>query len=309
MASNRLPDNQDKLFSLGDDMSDGLEKHGDEVGVKQFTAAVLTPKLAAARKAQGLYDDAQTAETKATSARNVANSNAKGFIADGKNILAKALGNKPSQDWEALGYPTGSIAMPDSIEGRIAVLTGMRDYLTKNPKKEVTTEDITFTTVQAEALRKALSEARGTVNTAVADRVKAKGARDGAAGDLRNVMSELVNELARIPIGDDSPKWYYFGLVPPAGSDAPWIPDGLSEHQVGPTSAAAGWAASPRATKYRPYKKVEGVDADFVALDLTSETQVLLENLPAKATVSIQVTAYNAAGESAKSANVLRTLE
>src|SRR6266446_2147017 len=23
------------------------------------------------------------------------------------------------------------------------------------------------------------------------------------------------------PIGDDSPKWYYFGLVPPAGSDAP----------------------------------------------------------------------------------------
>jgi len=53
---------------------------------------------------------------------------------------------------------------------------------------------------------------------------------------------------------------------------------------------------------------VEGVDADFVALDLTSETQVMLENLPAKATVYFQVTAHNAAGESARSAVVKVTL-
>lgn len=309
MASNRLQDNNDKLFALGDDMIDGLKKHGDEVGVKQFTEAVLTPKLAAARKAQGVYDGAQTAETDATGVRNVANSNAKGFIADGKNILSKPLGNKPSQDWEALGYPTGSIAMPDSIEGRLAVLAGMRDYLTKSPGKEVKTEDITFTAAQAEVLRKALSDARGAVNTAVGDRVKAKGARDGAVDELRTAMSGLINELGHIPIGDESPKWYYFGLVPPAGSQTPGIPDGVTMHQVGPTSAAAGWASSPRATKYRPLKKVDGVDADFIALDLTSETQVLLENLPAKATVHIQVTAYNAAGESAASAEARLTLQ
>ncbi len=304
MASNRLPDNQDKLFPLADDMIDGLKKHGDEVGVKQFTAAVLVPKLAAAQKGQGDYDTAQAAETEATSDRNVANSKAKGFIADGKGILAKALGSKPSQDWEALGYLAGTIAMPDSIEGRLAVLAGTRDFLTKNPKKEVTTEDITFTAAQAEALRKALSDARGTVNEAVAGRVKAKGVRDAAVDALRMAMSGLVNELAHIPLGDDSAKWYYFGLVPPADSQAPGVPDGAGIHQVGPASAAAGRAASPRATKY----KVDGVDADFVALDLTSETQVLLENLPAKATVHFKVTAYNAAGESAPSAEAVVTL-
>ena len=86
------------------------------------------------------------------------------------------------------------------------------------------------------------------------------------------------------------------------------VPNGLCGYQVGPTSATAGWATSPRATKCRPYKKVEGVDADFVALDLTSETQVMLENLPAKATVYFQVTAHNAAGESARSAVVKVTL-
>jgi hypothetical protein len=76
----------------------------------------------------------------------------------------------------------------------------------------------------------------------------------------------------------------------------------------GANSAAAGWAASPRATNYRPFKKVEGVDADYVALELTSETQVLLENVPAKAVVHLQVTAHNAAGESAKSAVATITL-
>jgi hypothetical protein len=82
----------------------------------------------------------------------------------------------------------------------------------------------------------------------------------------------------------------------------------VSIHQVGPSSAAAGWAASPRATNYRPFKKVDGVDADFVALPLTSETQVLLENVPAKSVVHFQVTAHNAAGESARSAAASVTL-
>ena len=184
------------------------------------------------------------------------------------------------------------------------MLAGMRDYLTKNPGKEVKTEDIIFTSAQAEAVRKTLSDARGAVNTAVADRAKAKTTRDGAVGDLRNAMSGLIGELGHLPLGDESGNWYYFGLVPPGGSQAPGVPDGLNAHQVGPTSAAAAWASSPRATKYRPYKKVDGVDKDFAALDLTSETQILLENLPAKAAVHIQVTPYNAAGESGKSAVV-----
>jgi hypothetical protein len=44
--------------------------------------------------------------------------------------------------------------------------------------------------------------------------------------------------------------------------------------------------------------KIHNVDKDFVVLTLTSETEVLLENLPAKGTVHFQVTAFNAVGES-----------
>lgn len=308
MASNRLPDSNDNLFVLADDMLDGLDKHETEIGVKQFTATVLTPKLAKARAAQGDYDAAQTAEVSATGARNVANSNAKGFIADGKNILTKPLGNKPSQEWEQLGYPAGSIAMPDTIETRLAVLTGMRTYLLQNIGKEVSTEDITFTAAQAELLRLALKDGRSAVKDAVSHRVKTKAARDSGVSELRSAMSGLINELTYIPLGDDSAKWYYFGLVPPAGSQTPGVPDGLSTHQVGPTSAAVGWPASPRAEKYRLFKKVEGVDADFIAQELTSETHHLLENLPAHCTLHLTLTATNAAGESLRSAVTTLTL-
>jgi hypothetical protein len=56
--------------------------------------------------------------------------------------------------------------------------------------------------------------------------------------------------------------------------------------------------ASPRGEKYRPFKKVDGIDADFVALDLTSETQILLENLPAKSTLRVKLIASTDAGDS-----------
>jgi hypothetical protein len=36
MASNRLPDGNDKLFPLAGDMIDRLTKHSGEVGVKQI---------------------------------------------------------------------------------------------------------------------------------------------------------------------------------------------------------------------------------------------------------------------------------
>jgi hypothetical protein len=54
--------------------------------------------------------------------------------------------------------------------------------------------------------------------------------------------------------------------------------------------------------------KIDNVDKDFVALTLTCETEVLLENLPAKGTVHFQVPAFNAAGESAKSTEASVTL-
>jgi hypothetical protein len=307
MASNALPDDQTKLFSLAEDMIDGLGQQGATVGVKQWTQAVMEIRFGTAFTAQSAYEAAQTEEASATTTRNIASSNAKGFIASVKSLFATVFGTAPSKGWEGIGYAPGTTAMPDSVPGRLKVLEGIRDYLTAHPGSEFTNSQITFTAAHASTLDTTLENARTALNGKVAERVTARATRDFAIGELRTAMSGLVRELDSI-LPADGGKWYYFGLVPPAGSAAPGVPDGLTAHQVGPTSAAAGWAASPRGEKYRPFKKVDGVDAAFVALELTTETQILLENLPAKATVHFKVTAYNAAGESAPSAEAAVTL-
>jgi hypothetical protein len=110
-------------------------------------------------------------------------------------------------------------------------------------------------------------------------------------------ISGPMGELGHFPLGDDSPKWHYFGLVPPVGPDSLAPPDSVSIHQRGANSAAIGWAAYPGAIGYRPFKQVEGVDLAPLALALTSQTNILFEALPAKTTVKFYVESHNVAGE------------
>jgi hypothetical protein len=158
-----------------------------------------------------------------------------------------------------------------------------------------------FTKAHCDSVGAALSAARGDLNNQkVPARVTARQQRDGADNKLRSAMISLVGELTDL-LAADAPEWYYFGLVPPGGAERPAVPDGIHMTQVGPAAVAAGWPHSPRAEKYRPFKKLDGVDGDFIALELTHDTQVLLQNLPPHGTVHFQLTAYNAAGESNKS--------
>lgn len=57
-----------------------------------------------------------------------------------------------------------------------------------------------------------------------------------------------------------------------------------------------------RAEKYRPLAQVVGCDADFIALELQRDEDLLMEHLPAGATVRLCVTAHNAARESPRTA-------
>jgi len=47
MATNRLPDQLDRLFALAEDMADGLHAHEAPVGIKQNTEAAVRADLAA----------------------------------------------------------------------------------------------------------------------------------------------------------------------------------------------------------------------------------------------------------------------
>jgi hypothetical protein len=306
MASNELPKNRGPFLSLAADMIDGLHNHEAAIGIKQNTEAKLTGLLNGCGTAQSALGAADRAEQDATTAQKLANSNAKGFIATAQKMLGDDFGRKPSKKWEEAGWAKGTTEMPDTIQGRVDLLGKLSGYLGSNAGSEVSQKN--FTKAQCNTVLGALTTARTSLNTtAVPARVKARNARDTADDRLRSAMSGLVGELGDL-LADGAAEWYYFGLVPPAGAEVPAAPDGVTGHQVGPTSAAFGWPASPRAEKYRPFKKVDGVEANFVELDLTSEKQVLIENLPTKATIHFQLSAYNAAGDSTQSEVVSVTL-
>src|ERR1700730_6268040 len=99
-SSNELPDGFDALIDLSDDMIDGATEHGDEVGLKQWTADKLTTLRETAKEKKKDHDAALKAEGDVTTARKTANSNAKGFVATAQRMLIEDFGTKPSKAWE-----------------------------------------------------------------------------------------------------------------------------------------------------------------------------------------------------------------
>jgi hypothetical protein len=55
MASNRLPDPLNRLFTLGEDMEDGLHAHEAAAGVKQNKEVDVRADLGAARAAENEF--------------------------------------------------------------------------------------------------------------------------------------------------------------------------------------------------------------------------------------------------------------
>jgi hypothetical protein len=298
MSSNALPRTNTRLFALGDDMSDGLNDYEASVGLKQNVKGDFDVDLNAAKAAELDLPKKENLENDALSARNVVNSNAKGFLFMAKRQLTDDFGTKPNDSWKTVGFAQGSTEVPADIPGRIKILDGAADYLKDNPGKEIATKN--FTQAQARALSKALSDARGALNTAVGNRAKARTLLVTTVKTLRKRMSGLVEEIGQ-RLADDADEWYYFGLVPPAGAQTPGIPDAVNGHKVSATAALFAWAHAPRADKYWPFKQVIGVDAAPVVLKLTSENEILLEELSATATVKFSVESHNAAGDSTAS--------
>lgn len=290
MASNKISENQSRLWALASDAADGLKGHGVEVHIQHNPETTVRGDLAASKAAQSSFEASKVAENDAVTAHRTANSNAKGFLALAKRQLADAQGELPAGLW-----PTGSTAIPDDEPKRLSLLGKIGDYLRDHPSEANDKKD--FTEVLARASSKAVEDSRTQINNTVPARVKAKAARDTADSALYQRLSGLLSELGQV-LSDDSENWYWFGFTPPAGAERPAKPESLTLHQVGAQSVAAGWPHAPRAEKYRLLLQVVGRDTDFIAQSWTHEDDDLLTNLPAAATLRAKLLATNAAGDS-----------
>lgn len=300
---NNIPVALPALFSLANDMEDGIANHGVAVGLLHNTELVFGGDLDAAETADDNFDTAKTSRTTANTALRLADSNARAFIKAASAILAQNLGETWSDAWQSTGFPNNSTAVPTTQDERFALTRKLQVYFADNPTMEVNTPKIVVTSAKALLLRSALGDARTAVNDASTDCGNKIVLRDAAVETLKTRMRSLIAELGTL-LDDNDPLWDAFGLNEPGAPSTPDVPEALSV-----TPGAAGvlhtnWPPARLALHYRVWKQITGVDANPVAVASPADTEATLPGLPSGATAKITVTAVNDAGESLPSAPV-----
>jgi hypothetical protein len=303
MGSNRLPDPLDDIFTLGEDMADGCHNHEAAIGLKQNKEADVRADLDAAIAAQMNYKTALSAKTDFSTAVTVADSNGKAFISSARRTLANNLGEDWSQAWIATGFPDQSTAVPGTQAKRQALLLALKNYFTDNPAYEVNTPKLIVTAAKADTLFTALSTARVNAAEGNQDAGTKKVLRDAAEQTLRDRLSGLISELGQL-LDDNDPLWLAFGLNEPGAINLPDSVDGLML-TAGPAGIVVlHWNTPSRATRFRVFKQIDGVDAIPINITTVSDADATLTSQPSGKTLKIYIIAANDAGQATPSDTV-----
>jgi hypothetical protein len=295
MASNELPAPHDRLCGLADDNLEGLATYEVAIDVKQNTSAKLTPLLASARSSELNYGNKKTARKAANAAKNTVDNAAKVFLGKARKWFATIFGESYNTEWAEAGWPASSTRVPASEDDRFPLVDNIRAYLVANPARE--SEDLGITAALAATLHTNFANARGALTQARTDQNNARILRDEQEKMLRKCMKGLIEELASL-LEPDDPRWYAFGLSRPVDEETPEIPLNLVllPSEIG--KIIADWDDALRADRYRVWRLIVGVEADFVPVATVYDSDYTLEGLTTGTTVKVRITSGNDAGES-----------
>jgi hypothetical protein len=319
MASNEIPRNTNALISLAATAAEGARSTGAAVRLAQNThdkikadliavigEPVATPSADPAATppagpdadgppvpgAQNTYNAAKAAKVDATAVSRTAENTGRAFCAKATGVLKNFLGTHWNPAWNAAGFTAGSLAMPDDC---LSLLSEIGACLKSHPAYE--NAPLNVTRAEAQARMNELVAARSVSKSSVKILGQAKADLDTAILNLRHRLSGLRAELDQL-LDEDDPRWYDFGFDRPADG---WQP-GPVEHLVlthgAPGSLFADWDDTRRAERYRVTKQV-GDASPETAHPGVLESEYTLLGLPSGATVTITITAVNAAGDSA----------
>lgn len=294
MAGNALPDDENDLLALAEDIADGLETLEAGVGVKQNTEAVIRGSISAYRTAGTQLGGAKSARGTASGAVDAADAQAKGFVKEARKVLQHYCGDSFNPAWEATGFPNQSTAVPGKQEERMNLCDSLKTYFTDNPTQE--SAQFGVTAVKAGERFDGLSDARDDFdakNSAVTTKTQALAA---ALKTLKKRVRGLIDELGTL-LEDDDPRWHEFGLSMPADPDTPEKVKGLVLTPNVAGAVMSEWKRAPRAGRYRIFKQVLTVDLVPVNVQTMHDLQFMIDGLPSGKTVRVTIVAANDAGE------------
>ena len=116
-------------------------------------------------------------------------------------------------------------------------------------------------------------------------------------------MMGLIAELGQL-LDDTDPLWLAFGLNEPGAINLPDSVDGLVLTAGPAGTVLAHWSDPSRATRFRVYKQIDGVDPIPLNITTVTEADTPLTGQPSGKTLKIYIIAANDAGQAAPSDTV-----
>ncbi len=295
-----IPKSQPDLLSLAGVIHIGATNNGASIPLLQNPATAIAADIEALSTARNNHEQAKLTLAEKNALVDSIMEAGRLKMTIGRDILKPHLGYEYNDKYTAIGL-FGSSVIPRDVVGVQSTLGAFKGFFEANAALEHADLDITATYYGS--LYDQLLAARGDVNAQKKIVDDAMAVRDTKAEQLRKRVRWVINELEQC-LDPLSSLWTAFGLNKPGALETPDAPEQLKATLIGPTAVALKWEPATRAEYYRVFKKVVGVDDDFVAVGSPADIDFTIENLPANATIEIQISAINNGGESARSTSV-----
>ena len=294
MAGNPVSEIDNEALAMAEDLADGLHLLEVPLGVTGVTEVKTRAAITLCHTADKDVGDAKKARQAASTALQLVDETAMEYISATRKVLAGFLTEHWSAAWEPTGFPDQSTAVPRTQEKRLNLCRSLKEYFTANPTQEVAALGVTA--ALANTNYTALSDGRELLAEKETDQgVKLK-ARDATYAALRKLLRTAVTELRRF-LADDDDRWHTFNLNAPAD---PVTPDAVESVTLTPGTLGvilASWDRARRASRYRPFVQIVGVDTEFKARDAVHDLTVNLSGFTTGKTVKVYLVAANDDGE------------
>ena len=301
MAGNPVPTGQNELLALGEDMADGCHNHEVDIGLQHNKEADIRSAITSLRTGEAGFGSSKDNRQHAMDALHGVDDAATVYLGKARKVLMNFLGNSWSTQWQPTGFPDMSTAVPTTQEKRLNLCASLKIYFTNVPGQEVAALGVTGAI--AETQFQALSSGRDVLAMKDELQITARQGRDVAYTDLRKREHDLITELdTLLPV--DDPRWHAFGLSMPTDPNAPESVASVTLVAGTVGKIAASWPRAKRATRYRPFVQIVGVDPDFVARDAVHDLTVTLLGFTTGQKVNVYIVAASDAGEALPSPTV-----
>ena len=303
MNTNAIPRVLSRLLSLAARAKAATEALAASLGIVQNTAAKIgveivdltgpagAPPTPPAGKI-GILNDARQQNTAAQTALRAVIATGRTLAMQAIDVLRPILGRQWNARWNAAGFSAGSLAVP---RDPYRILIDLREYFRRNTTHEVPVVGVTAALLDAKIV--AIEAARRDVDSTRASATAAKDARDLAQQTLQKRLSSLRYELDSLLANDDA-RWYEFGFRRPIDGRIPATVENLTVTPALPGELIVSWDPASLADNYAVSKLVVGSDPVLVFAKRVNDTETILRDLPAGATVKVTVVSHNSTGDS-----------